>query len=427
MEKYIIRIVLGMGALVFAMSANANEFINEGTDAFTFKLHEMSKPKKESQFQAQQGADYVTPTQLVPLADWPSLVDDLNLEGMELAIERQIKRYKQKSLSGTIKLGNNVYSQKQALKSLEKFFEYVQDYKLCAIKKDKGTCQDRFERSIRAKFNMYAPKLAPGDPRYGEDKQTLFTAYYTPLIKGKEVRDSNFKYGIYNKPTSKNLAQSSRREIDFQDALIGKGHTVTFSDDLFELYLLHVQGGGHVIEEGKNGQQNSYYISYDGTNSQKFTFISKYMVSKGYIPDLSIQAQRDFLDNNPQKHEEIYSTCPSYVFFKKTSFPPLGNDGVSLTDNRSIATDTAYYRFKGMIAFVSARKPMPLSKNKEERAKDSQSVEYEDFSRFFLDQDTGGAIDGKARVDMYFGEGDYAAHVAYNTVQRGDLYFLMLK
>lgn len=420
MKKFIVRIALGMVACAFGMSVNANEFITEDIDAFTYKLYEMAKPKKPTSFQAVQGTGYVTPTQKVAESKWPNLLDDLDLEGMDLAIERQVKRYKQKSLSGTIKLGNDVYSQRQALKSLEKFYEYVQSYRRCILDTSKTKCRRNFERNVKSKFNLYAPLLKPGDPRYGEDKQTFFTAYYTPLIKGKEVRDSKFKYGIYNKPDNKNLAQSSRREIDFQDALIGKGHTVTYTDDLFEQYLLHVQGGGHVVEETKSGKQNSYYISYDGTNSQRFTFISKYMKSKGYIDDLSIRAQRMFLNENPQKHEEIYSTCPSYVYFKKTSFPPLGNDGVSLTDNRSIATDTAYYRFKGLIAFVNASKPkQPDNYN--------DPVEYENFSRFFLDQDTGGAIDGKARVDMYFGEGDYAAHVAYNTARRGDLYFLMLK
>lgn len=392
-------------------------------EAIDYKLAEMdSQNSFDDDFQALVGTQYVTPTEKISPSQWPALIDDLDLSEMEIAIERQLKRYEQKDLSGTIKFGNDVYSLKQAPKSLKRFMEIAKDYKSCMATNTKSSCQADFEATVKADFNLYMPKLSKEDPRFGEDKQTLFTAYYTPLIRARTSKDSRFKYGTYNKPSSKSLASSSRRDIDFKGVLENKGLDIFYSDDLFELYLLHVQGGGRVITENKNGKTSSFYISYDGANGQKFTFISKYMMSKGYIPDLTIQSQRDFIDQNPQKHEEIFSTCPSYVYFKKTANPPLGNDVVPLTDNRSIATDTAYYRFKGLISFVSARRP-----KEDMKSCDGNNVEYQSFSRFFLDQDTGGAIKGKARVDMYFGEGPYAEHVAYNTVQRGDLYFLMLK
>jgi membrane-bound lytic murein transglycosylase A len=99
----------------------------------------------------------------------------------------------------------------------------------------------------------------------------------------------------------------------------------------------------------------------------------------------------------------------------------LGSDLVPLTDNRSIATDTNYYRFKGLLAFVQAERPVETS------LQNNCQLEFRSFSRFYLDQDTGGAIRGKGRVDLYFGENEYAQKAAYNLVRRGDLYFLMLK
>lgn len=391
-------------------------------EAIDYKLQEMSQPDVRDDFQPVVGSQFNTPTAKVDLQDWPDLIDDLDLEDLETSIQRQLVRYSQKSLSGTIKLGKDVYSQKQAPESLKRFLEIAKVFRNCIQSNAKKVCQKSFDKTVRAEFNLYAPQLAPGDPRYGEDKQTLFTAYYTPLIRARDNIDGRFKWGVYNKPSSKSLANSSRTEIDFKRVLDGKGLDLFYSDDLFELYLLHVQGGGRVITENKSGQTSSYYISYQGTNDQKFTFISKYMLNKGYISDLSIQAQRDFLEQNPSKQEEVYATCPSYVYFKKTINPPLGNDSVPLTDNRSIATDTNYYRFKGLLSFVSARRP-----TEDKAACDNRGVSFQNFSRFLLDQDTGGAIRGKARVDLYFGEGPYAEKAAYNTVQRGDLYFLMLK
>lgn len=369
--------------------------------------------------------NYVTPTRKVDLKEWPRLVDDLDFKDMEVAIDRQLVRYQQKDLSGTIQFGNQRYPLTKAVESLKRFRRHALDYQKCVAKSNKTTCASSFQNVMQKEFHLYAPVLTPDDPRYGEEKQTLFTAYYTPLIRGRTTRDSRFRYGVYDKPLSSSLASSTRKQIDFEGVLNGKGFDLFYSDDLFELYLLHVQGGGRVMLENKSGKLESFYISYAGTNKQKWTFISKYMKEKGYIADLSIQAQRDFLAKNPALHEEIFSTCPSYVYFKKTDSPPLGNDNVPLTDNRSIATDTGHYRFKGLLAFVSAARPV-----EEERAKEVETlggVEFKNFSRFFLDQDTGGAIKGKARVDLYFGEGPYAERAAYNIVQRGDLYFLMLK
>jgi membrane-bound lytic murein transglycosylase A len=183
---------------------------------------------------------------------------------------------------------------------------------------------------------------------------------------------------------------------------------------------MHVQGGGHItIESG--GKTTSKYLSYAGTNGLSWNFISKYMMEKNYIQDPSIIAQRSFLEATPHKEQEIYATCPSYVYFKESDHPPLGSDRVPLTDNRSIATDTRYYRFKGLLSFVKTERPT------EAPSRDCEQLEFKSFSRFFLDQDTGGAIRGKGRVDLYFGEGSYAEKTAYNLVRRGDLFFLMLK
>ncbi len=369
-------------------------------------------------------ATYVTPTRLVPVSQWPRLADDLDFEGLGLAVQRQLERYKSKNLSGTIKLGGQVYPLKAVPESLSRFLEISEDYQVCMAggKIKPKSCEDRLNQTVQREFNLYAPNLTPDDPRYGEEKSTLFTAYYTPLLRGRTVPDARYKYGVYRKPSSSSLAGKTRYQIDFQDAFKGKGLQLFYSDNLFDLYLLHVQGGGKVVMENKSGKLSSFYISFEGTNGKNFTFISKYMQQKGYISDLSVESQRTFLETHPQKQAEIFATCPGYIYFKQSAHPPLGNDVVPLTDNRSIATDTKYYSFKGLLAFVAAERP-----REDQKKNECGQAEFQSFSRFFLDQDTGGAIRGKARVDLYFGEGPYAEYAAYNTTNRGDLYFLMLK
>lgn len=366
---------------------------------------------------------YRTPTRLLQDNEWPELVDDLEFEGLRLSVERQLARYKYKNLMGYIELGGVKYPLSKIPESLKRFQEITEEFKLCLISNSKGYCQDDFQYKVKEEFNIFAPLLTPEDPRYGEEKQTLFTAYYTPLLRGRTGPDRRFRHSVYQRPSGK-LRKKERVQIDFQSALREKSLEIFYAEDLFDLYLLHVQGGGKVLIEEKYGELKSFYISYDGTNNQPWRFISKYMRKKGYIDNLSIEAQRNFLRMNPQKEEEVYSSCPSYVYFKKSDHPPFGSDRVPLSDNRSIATDTNYYRFKGLLSFVKARRP---TEDKSKRSSTCRTLPFQDFSRFYLDQDTGGAIKGKARVDLYFGEGTYAELAAYNIKERGDLFFLLLK
>jgi membrane-bound lytic murein transglycosylase A len=371
--------------------------------------------------QADRPVRFETPTKKIIQSEWPLLTDDLDFEGLDIAIDRQLKRYRQIDLSGKIILGGDAYNLTIVKKSLQKLLSLVGSYKKCRVSSSAG-CIEKFNYELQQRFNMYVPDLKLQDPRYGEDKSTLFTGYYTPLIRASTTQSQDYPYPIFRKPRDKNKASASRVEIDFRNALSGHGYELYFAKNLFDLYLMHVQGGGHVVLDNK-GKITSRYLSYDGTNGQSWNFISKYMREKNMITDGSIYSQRDYLNENPHRQEEIYATCPSYVYFKNSTTPPEGSDRVALTDNRSLATDINHYKFKGMIAFVNASRPI------ENQIPDSRHGEiiFKPFSRFFLDQDTGGAIRGKARVDLYFGEGEYAELAAYNTVQRGDIYFLILK
>lgn len=371
--------------------------------------------------------DYETPTRQLPIKEWPVFGDDLDFKGMDLAIARQLERYNKLNLNGTINLGGKVHSLEKAKRSLIKFSELVGSYRACRSGQAKVICKNQLNLSLQQNFDLYMPLLAPGDPRYGEDKQTLFTAYYTPLLDGRTKKSKEYPHAIYLSPGADKAKTFDRVDIDFDGKLKNQELEIVYAKDLFDLYLLHVQGGGRVRLRDEGRDREPFYLSYAGANGKSFRFISKYMTEMKYIKEPTIYAQRKFLRDNPSKQREVYGSCPSYVYFSKSSKPPVGSDTVSLTDNRSIATDINHYRFKGLLSYVVARRP--VQKNSDEKDSDgcAERTNYKEFSRFYLDQDTGGAIRGKARVDLYFGEGSYAEFAAYNTVQRGDLHFLMLK
>jgi len=366
---------------------------------------------------------YVTPTKKIALKDYPFFSDDIEFAWFELAINRQLKRYSEIDLSGTIKLGNKKYPLSLARASLIKMKEIVQ-LSLSCISLSKNDmenkkCYEDFNSKVKFNFNVFAPDLVKGDPRENETKSTFFTGYYTPSIEGRKEPDERFKYAIYKKPKDKILARSTREQIDFDNALTGHNLELFYIESLFDLYLIHVEGGGKII---LNDPLNSgyQYLSYDGTNNQKWQWISKYMKDQGWIKDSSIASQKKYIEDHPKKLREIFSTCPSYIFFKPTPTPPNGSDQVPLTDRRSLATDRKLYGFKGLLSFVSTRRPSE-DISLFQKSKLQPLLDYVYFSRFYLDQDVGGAIKGKARADLYFGEGDYARLGASNMTKRGVL------
>jgi membrane-bound lytic murein transglycosylase A len=99
---------------------------------------------------------------------------------------------------------------------------------------------------------------------------------------------------------------------------------------------------------------------------------------------------------------------------------------VSLVDGRAIATDSKLYAFKGLLAFVQSNRAVDLGTYDMEQ-EDATKIPYQPFARFFLDQDTGGAIVGKGRADIYFGKTPYAYYAASYQAQEGKLMYLMLK
>lgn len=363
---------------------------------------------------------YVTPTRRLAETEYPEFTDDLDFVNMEIAIERQLKRYKDRRMSGEIVLGKDTYSLRTIADSLKKFQTLMHRYKLCMVsdpEKNKRRCMSEFQDAVREKFAVYVPNLEPGDPRYGQQEPVLFTGYYTPLIHAEPSPEGRYQYPIYAKPLDEWYSRVGRYSIDFRGALKDQGLELFYAPDRFDLYLLHLEGGGRIAYTGPDGNPRSVYLSYAGSNGRKWRFLSAQMLEKNWIPDPSLALQRRFIEDNPHLEPEIFSYCPSYVYFKTSTQPPEGSDVVPLTDNRSIATDSSLYRFKGMLAFVKAKRPRS----------DSWPVEMIPFSRFVLDQDTGGAIKGKGRVDFYFGEGSYAQFAANTIKQRGDLFYLILK
>ncbi|MBX3021407.1 MAG: MltA domain-containing protein [Bdellovibrionales bacterium] len=369
---------------------------------------------------------YRTPTTMVKEANYPIFSDDYDLRGMKLAIARQLVRFKSKSLTGKIIMGGVSYPLTKVKTSLETFNEMIDAFEECVNRQAKDRCYEEFNAAIRQKFYVFKPLLTSKDPRYGKENFAMFTGYNTHRIEGRLQPDAEFKHAIYAHPKNTKFNGKTRVQIDFDNALAGRGLEIVYVKNLFDVYMMHVQGSGRITVNNPDGTANDFFLQYDGTNKQRWAFISLYMAKKGYIVNGSIPSQRKFMRENPDKEREIYGYCPSYIYTKATPNVPKGSDVVPVTDGRTIAQDNAFYPFKGLLAYIESERPVENGNyNQEEELK--SNVPFMPFSRFFIDQDTGGAINGKARVDIYFGSDEYAMFAAMYQHELGKIHFLLLK
>jgi membrane-bound lytic murein transglycosylase A len=176
-----------------------------------------------------------------------------------------------------------------------------------------------------------------------------------------------------------------------------------------------VQGSGKV----DLGDGNIMSVLYDGANGRPYKSIGKHLIDTGAMTKetMSMQAIRQYLRTHPDKLAGVLNENPSYVFFRLDSGPSLGNINVPLTPGRSIATDSKLFP-KGALAFIASQKPV---------IENGAIKEWVPFTRFVLNQDTGGAIKGAGRADVFFGQGPEAELTAGNLQHEGELYFLMKK
>jgi membrane-bound lytic murein transglycosylase A len=148
--------------------------------------------------------------------------------------------------------------------------------------------------------------------------------------------------------------------------------------------------------------------------------MGNYLIKKGKISlsEMSMQKIREYLSQHPEEIDTIFNYNPSYVFFKLEKDGPYGCLEVKLTPGRSIALDRGIFP-SAALAFIKTKIPV-IDGN-------SNIHSWANLARFVLNQDTGGAIQGPGRADLFWGNGSYAEIAAGHMKHSGSLYFLVLK
>lgn len=274
----------------------------------------------------------------------------------------------------------------------------------------------------------------------GEEPKGLITGYYEPTLYGSLEPDNRYIYPLYGRPESLlivDLAEQfpslkgkrvrgrlvGNRVIPFHDRatidgtnLPLKGNELLWIDDPYGSFFLQIQGSGRI--KLSDGQQVS--VGYADQNGHQYVAIGKKLIEQGELTreEVSLFSIRNWLDNNPDRAQALLNENPSYVFFvlnDRVESGPRGSLNVPLTAERSAAVDRSIIPLGTPIWLNSTLPALDASK------------EASSYRRLLFAQDTGGAINGPVRADVFFGHGDRAEQLAGNMKQSGILYALLPK
>jgi len=314
--------------------------------------------------------------------------------------------------------------------------------------KEAGTHKDW--QKICFAFNALTPKnqitlqaffennFIPYQVRADNEAEGLFTGYYEASLNGSRTKSATYNIPLHTRPDDLVMVQLG----EFRDELKGKriaGRVVggnlkpyesreeiiagdwphndeilLWVDDPVDAFFVQIQGSGLVqLNDG-----STMRIGYAGQNGHPYYAIGRELIKRGQLSKetVSMQSIRSWLAANPSQADEIMNTNRSYVFFReidgsKDSGGPIGGQGVSLTAGRSLAIDRSLISY-GLPIWTDIAAPV------EDMAR---------IQRLMVTQDTGGAIRGPVRGDVFWGYGDTAEHLAGKMRSRGEYWLLLPK
>jgi membrane-bound lytic murein transglycosylase A len=275
-------------------------------------------------------------------------------------------------------------------------------------------------------------------PVVGENgrREGLITGYYEPLLHGSPHREGAFVHPLYRPPDdllTVDLAElypelrgktvrgriegrrvvpyPDRRRIDSAQSPLA-GNELLWVDDPVALFFLHIQGSGRVrLSDGAE-----LGVGYADQNGHPYRAIGRTLIESGELKaeDVNLFTLRDWLRRNPARAADVLNSNPSYVFFTsrgQADSAPMGAFGVPLTPGRSIAVDRAAIPL-GSPVWLDTQQP----------DESGQTLRHLVFA-----QDTGGAIKGLVRADLFWGHGPDAERRAGLMKHPGRMYVLMPK
>jgi membrane-bound lytic murein transglycosylase A len=312
-----------------------------------------------------------------------------------------------------------------------------------------GVPVEEHHARVRALFEA---ELQPFQVRNRDREVGLFTGYYEPLLRGSRRRGGDYQVPLYRRPADlvavdlgefREALRGQRiagrlagdRLVPYPDrtaidggALAGRRLELLWVDDAVDAFFLQIQGSGQVeLEDGSRVR-----VGYDGQNGHPYFAIGRDLVERGALvmEEVSMQSIAAWLRANPQDAPAVTARNASYVFFRELQGEgPIGSQSVALTPERSLAVDTSFLPLGAPVWLDTTHPPaeIALSTSPSGEVLDvpAQNLPLPLFRRLLIAQDTGGAIRGPVRGDVFWGAGERAEAIAGRMRSEGRLWVLL--
>ena len=372
----------------------------------------------------------VSPVSLVrqvPAEQLPDFNDINGKKGLKKAVSASLEYLEKYEDEEQIPWGNESITAGMLRKTLKAFSGLL----------DRNLDRDDFQREIRRLFVVY--RVIGREKGEVPAGYVLVTGYFQPELAASLKANEEFSYPIYETP--QDLIRIALHDFDsalprktlygrvsgqslvpyYTRAGIDEGKKLGCTGVLAWLrspldgLMLHIQGSGTLRFQDETRR----YIHYASSNGHPYHSIGRWLIDKGLLDKDQADWQdiRSWAQKNPDKFREALAANPRYIFFRWEKEGPIGRLGKVLTPMRSVALDHEIYP-PGALCFLQV--PMPVSRLIHEDAGGT-------FRGFVCNQDTGNAIKGPHRLDLYCGEGDKAGYLAGRLKTPGSLYLLLLR
>lgn len=345
----------------------------------------------------------------------PRLQDDLDYQGLQTAIDHSLHYLSRLPPEKRFTVCGQEYPVARLTTSLHAFSRVIADHPSPEV--------------LHARISQgFSICRATGSDTHGT---MLVTGYFEPSPRASLTRTETFRFPLYRRPPDLVPMAGSggvgrrehgtvvpywtRAEIEQRNLLAG--HELVWLADPVEAFILHVQGSGRVVLP--DGVERR--VQFAAKNGREYRSIGRLLVERGVMPLSEVTLPRivAHLRAHPDQQQEILHHNDSFVFFRwgdDNAAGPQGCLAEPLTPGRSVALDQACFP-GGALGFLVSHKPVLNNTG--------EIVGWQPMARFILNQDTGSAIQGPGRMDLFLGAGSDAEITAGNLKHPGSLYFLL--
>ena len=354
----------------------------------------------------------------VDAANLPLPADDLERAGIIEVLKTDLDYWNSRPDSSKVQLGTHSYDAPRMRRTLITLLDIF----------SAGLPAEELLGALQDRFRIYRASADDGTGK------TVITGYYEAEIRVTKTPDETHKYAIHLKPadlvkttpamgvsfdygrydeSGKLVPHYSRAEIH-AGGLAGQGLELFWSEHPAQIMLLQIQGSGVLrFPDGDYAR-----AGFDGANGHPFRSVQKILIDCGEIPSMSFKDFIKYLSAQGPREERLTDLNPRYIFFKSRpkDSRPYGAIGRVLTAGRSIAIDPAYVPL-GLFGLLKSKRPVAAG----------GGLDFRDFNRFISTHDTGSAIRGPGRVDLFWGTGATAETEASSMKAPGELYLFVIK